>query len=81
MKCFSILDPKCVKFWKETNSTLKKTENKAYEYISWVCQNSKFLSKTKNPILEKVPLDSTKDVINYGEDTLAQLLPLSSETE
>ena len=81
MKCFALLDPKCVKFWIEPNLTLKKKENKTYKYISWVCQNSQFLSKTEDPILEKVPLNSTKDGINYGEDTLAQLLPLSSETE
>ena len=81
MTCFALLDPKCVKLWKETNLTLKKKENKAYKYISWVCQNSQFLSKIVNLNLEKVPLNSTRDAINYGEDTLAQLLPLSSETE
>ena len=81
MKYFALLDPKCVKFWIEPNLTLKKKENKTYKYISLVCQNSQFLSKTEDPILEKVPLNSTKDGINYGEDTLAQLLPLSSETE
>ena len=66
---------------KRNQFNIKRKEKKAYKYISWVCQNSQVLSKTENPILEKVPLNSTKDAINYGEDTLAQLLPLSSETE
>ena len=65
----------------ESDFNIKKERQQGIQIHQPNLPKQPFLSKTKNLILEKVSLDSTKDVINYGEDTLAQLLPLSSETE